>query len=288
MKASFALVAVGLLACGTPARSSQPFDTPPHPQIAKPLVPFSITFVANEGVLIQAGTQKILIDGLHRFYGEAYAVLPDDERAVAELAGVPFDAITTIVATHVHGDHFSADAVAAHLSYNKARPRFYGPPQVVEALKPKTSVSVHSQIQVVPWVVGDSHRFHERGVDIELLGLRHTYPEKHQDVENLGVLIRVAGITILHVGDADATHENFAPFSLPDLEIDFALLPTWFIGSEKARQVVADSIAPKRVIVFHLDPRSKQLASRLRAVMPSVLAGTNMMQRWSWDELSRF
>jgi L-ascorbate metabolism protein UlaG (beta-lactamase superfamily) len=284
-----ALIAIGLVACGSPARPSKPFAAPPAPVIAKPTVPFSITYVANNGVLIEAGTRKILIDGLHRFYGEAYAVLPDKERAIAELAGGRFADVNIIIATHEHGDHFSAEAVAAHLSYNKARPRFYGPPQVVAALKAKTPAGIHQQIEEIAWAPGESQRFHERGVDIELLGLRHTYPKKHEQVHNLGVLVRVAGITLLHVGDADATHANFAPFSLPKIGVDFALLPSWFVGSEESRKIVADSIAPRRVVALHIDPRKAEaIAARLRAAMPSLLAGTKMMQRWSWQELSRF
>jgi L-ascorbate metabolism protein UlaG (beta-lactamase superfamily) len=78
----------------------------------------SITFLANEGVLLSSGTKKVLIDALFLKYETGYAIPADSTRAALESARPPFDAVDLVLVTHRHGDHFHPAPVAAHLRAN--------------------------------------------------------------------------------------------------------------------------------------------------------------------------
>lgn len=94
----------------------------------------SITFLANEGVMLSSGTRKVLIDALFLKYETGYAVPADSTRAALERARPPFDAVDLILVTHRHGDHFHPAPVAAHLRAN-ARATLLTSRQVIDSLR---------------------------------------------------------------------------------------------------------------------------------------------------------
>src|SRR5687768_5309934 len=79
---------------------------------------FSITYIANEGVLISSGRKQVLIDGLHREYKPAYAFPPPDLLSSLELARPPYDEIDLVLVSHLHLDHFHPESVGLHLKNN--------------------------------------------------------------------------------------------------------------------------------------------------------------------------
>jgi len=73
---------------------------------ARPSAPAAlrVTYLANEGVLLEAGDTRVVIDGLHRHYKDLYATLPDRAREALESAVPPWDGIDLIVVSHRHRD----------------------------------------------------------------------------------------------------------------------------------------------------------------------------------------
>ena len=78
----------------------------------------TVTFLANEGVLLSAGNRKVLIDALFQEYRPMYALPPDSTRRALQAARPPFDGVDLILATHHHGDHYQPAQVAAHMRAN--------------------------------------------------------------------------------------------------------------------------------------------------------------------------
>src|SRR5687768_3392502 len=66
----------------------------------------TITFLANEGVMLSAGGKKVLIDGLFLKYQSGFALPADSTQRALQSARPPFDNVDLILATHRHGDHF--------------------------------------------------------------------------------------------------------------------------------------------------------------------------------------
>ena len=94
-----------------------------------------VTYIANEGFLIEVGSHKILIDAVFDDRTITYAHVPDEETlGLIKGSKTPFDEIDLMLVTHSHRDHFSVAPTLEHLEGNPAGILF-GPPQVVEVLR---------------------------------------------------------------------------------------------------------------------------------------------------------
>src|SRR5687767_5647765 len=135
----------------------------------------TITFLANEGVMLSSGTKKVLIDALFLKYETGYAVPADSTHAALELARPPFDAVDLVLVTHRHGDHFHPAPVAAHLRANP-RATLVTSRQVLDSLRagaPTHAVALAPRLVARTMAPGTRRRETVGGVAIELLGLPH-------------------------------------------------------------------------------------------------------------------
>jgi L-ascorbate metabolism protein UlaG (beta-lactamase superfamily) len=72
--------------------------------------------------------------------------------------------------------------------------------------------------------------------------------------KNLGLLVEIDGVKIVHLGDAEQMSANFEPHSLMSDAIDVALVPYWYFGSEAGSAIVTDWIRPRHVVAVHIQP----------------------------------
>jgi L-ascorbate metabolism protein UlaG (beta-lactamase superfamily) len=97
------LLAVSLAA----QQNNQPAPTDNAPQI---------TYVANEGFLIQAGGKKVLVDAL--FEGTKDYLAPSQELLTRMTEGSgPFADVDILLVTHPHDDHFNPKLVVGFLFF---------------------------------------------------------------------------------------------------------------------------------------------------------------------------
>jgi L-ascorbate metabolism protein UlaG (beta-lactamase superfamily) len=92
----------------------------------------TVTFVANEGVLLSSRSGKVLIDALFRSYKD-FVVPSDSLRQAMEAGRPPFDSVNLALATHWHGDHFEPRPVTAFLRANPGA-TFLASRQVLDSL----------------------------------------------------------------------------------------------------------------------------------------------------------
>jgi len=253
------------------------------PPAARPASGLTITFLANEGVLLSGGGQKVLIDGLFRAYGPEFALPPDSVRRPLEGGRAPFDAIDLILVTHRHGDHFHPGAVAAHLRANPAA-LFLAPTQVVDSLRrgsaggPALGARLHARALAFPArqseVVG--------GVRVELLGLPHGGSSRNRlEVEHLGYIVEIGGRRVLHVGDTGGGNDDFEAFRLDTARIDVALLPQWMVASRAGQQVIERWIKPRQVIAFHVGVADLSSGpAAVRAALPEARTFVHALERF--------
>lgn len=211
-----------------------------------------VQYLANEGFLIEGGGKKILIDALFGDGLSGYPAVPKGMREALESAQAPFDKVDLILATHYHGDHFNASAVARHLRANPST-RFLSTPQAVD----RVMRQVVGESQVLERLEGI---YPDRGetptktlgaVEVTLLRLHHGFGHR-PPVQNLGFLIRLGDFQILHIGDTEATVNDFEPFGLTSRNIDLALLPSWFLTYPKWKEAIREQIQPQRIGVMHM------------------------------------
>lgn len=243
----------------------------------------TITFLANEGVLLSSGTRKVLIDGLFRKYETGYALPADSTQAALERAQPPFDGVSLILVTHRHGDHFHPAPVAAHLRANP-RATLLTSQQVIDSLRGHlASDELRSpRIRARTTPPGTRRREIVDGVAVELLGLPHG-GRRHRHVEHLGYVVELGGRRILHVGDTDVSEATFAPFRLDTARIDVALLPAWMMTSEEGRHVIDRWIRPRQAVAFHVgSDDAVQTTRAVRAAMPQAITFSRSLDSRRW------
>lgn len=221
-----------------------------------------VRYVANAGMLVTVAGRRFLIDAPIRDGLPPYATSSPAEREALEKARPPYHDIDVILITHWHEDHFSPEAVAAHLS-NSARTILVSSPEVVERVRKVAPPAVVSRLRSELPPPGGVSQVMLIDVQVHVLRLRHN-PSRRLPEQHLGFLIGESR-AVLHVGDADPAADNFARLkSLP--AVDVAFLPFWFVSDDENRRMVEESIRPRRIIAMHLPPAdAAKVAATLKA-----------------------
>ena len=193
---------------------------------------------------------------------------PADERARLERARAPYDAVDAILITHWHEDHFSPEAVAAHLTQN-ARAVLVSSPEVVARVRAIAADLAVGRLRGILPAPGQSEAVTIGAVTVRVLRIRHN-PTRRLPEQHVGFFIGEAA-PVLHVGDADPAADNFV--LLRDLpKVDVALLPFWYLHDAASRRFVAESIVPRRIVGIHLPPADAAgVARTLREAGADVL-----------------
>ena len=243
----------------------------------------TITFLANEGVMLSSGGQKVLIDALFLKYGPEYAVPADSTQASLRRARDPFDSVNVVLVTHRHGDHFHPVPMAAHLRANPGATLLTSQ-QVIDSLRGQLSAEELRSPRIMSRTTAPGMRRRESvaGITVELLGLPHG-GTRHRIVEHLGYVVEIGGRRVLHVGDTDVSEANFAPFRLDTARIDVALIPTWAVTNDEGRRVIERWIRPKQVVAFHVGTDDADRAVRdVRSAMPNAVTFSKSLETRRW------
>jgi L-ascorbate metabolism protein UlaG (beta-lactamase superfamily) len=218
----------------------------------------TVRYVANAGVLVTIGNVRVLIDAPIRDGIAPYATSSAAERERLERALPPYDGIDAVLITHWHEDHFSPEAVAAHLAKNR-RAVVVSSPEVIERVRAVGTGVSDARLRAILPQPGASQLATIGGLPIRVLRLRHN-PARRLPEQHVGFLIG-NGPTVLHTGDADPQADNFA--LLRDLpRVELALVPYWFVLTEANRQFVSEAIRPRRIAAMHLPPADAEDVAR--------------------------
>lgn len=253
-----------LAVIGGCAEGGTPIESPPVVEI---------TWLANEGVLIAAGDRRVLIDA---FVSEPYSMYTHLSESVAQdvLAGVaPFAGVDLALASHVHRDHFQPEFAQAYFDVHRDTP-LLSSRQVVELVGPKENAEVRYPQP------GQSSHWSGAGITVEFLNLSHG-GGRFAGIHNLGHIIEIDGVRILHIGDAAMQPRNFEPYRLAERDLDVALIPYWYFSSEDGGRIVDEHLVADLRIAVHLpragaDTENVEVARRdERVEVPA-----QQMQRW--------
>lgn len=263
-------------ACGQVKKEPPPTDL----DVARAVPPgFVVRYVANMGVLISSGDKRVLIDAIHRKYKPAYVFPPPEMLSALESAMPPYDRIDLILVTHTHLDHFHPDSIALHLK-NDPKSVLVSSAQVIAEM-PK-SEEISARLKEVTPEVGKRTDLEINGIKVSLLGLRHVNAQ-HRSVQNLGYLVEIGGKRVLHVGDAELSAENFAPFRLEKEKIDVAILPQWFLDGPGGCDMVRKLIGAKHLIATHISSGyTDEVSARVKKNCPGADAFTKILEETSY------
>ncbi len=198
-----------------------------------------VTYLANEGVLVEGGGVRIVIDALFRDSMDPYARHAGDVQEQLETGGKPYDGVRLALATHFHLDHWDAGAVTRFL---RTHP---------DALFGSTEHGV----AMMPYDVRERARnlWPSTGTTstLEVAGAKVTaFPLEHGKTQNLGYRIALGGRTLAHFGDADPSEENLRRITAVE-SVDVLLVPFWWLREPKAVAFLKSTWKPGNIVAFH-------------------------------------
>jgi L-ascorbate metabolism protein UlaG (beta-lactamase superfamily) len=238
--------------------------------------PAKVTYIANEGFLIEAGGSKVLIDAIFNDETINYAHVPDRETLAAlEEAAAPFNDIDLILVTHSHRDHFAPEPVLSHLAANPEA-LLLAPTQAVEMLR----AGPDDRVVEINLDLHQSTEMDFGNIRIEAHRLRHSpymiqdprtgeRYNRHEGVENIAYWIEVGGFTLFHIGDAvlSGNLDYLATDRFPSRRLDIAFVE-FFDLSEETGELLTGRLPTDRIIFMHL-PREQErielLTTKLQA-----------------------
>ena len=215
-----------------------------------------VTYLGNEGFLIESAGKKVLIDALFKDKGQGFAA-PSPELMSRIIAGAgPFEDIDLLLVTHRDADHFDAELV---LTYLRQHPhvRLIAPKQVVDGMRGNPGFAeINPQIEEIAAVPGDARSLSVNKVALDVLCLLHAYSPAHPPTSsNLGFMVKLGGARFVHLGDA-FIEQNAA--TLQSISFEHKPVSVLFLNrddlSSTAQKVVADHIKPVRIVAMHLVP----------------------------------
>ena len=225
-----------------------------------------ITFLANEGFLIKGGGKSILMDAFIKdeYYG--YGNLPLDEYKNLVGGLSPFDGVQLALTSHVHLDHFQAPTATKFLQNNRGC-EFVSTEQVTLKIKELKDANVQNQMTSVWPDQGVIQPLKINDISIKVFRLRHANPRNYK-IQNLGFIVQLDGLKVLHVGDAESRLANFEGLKLPAQKIDVAILPYWMFGN---KNLVSAQIAAREYVAAHIPTgQVKQIKKQFATLHPGV------------------
>jgi L-ascorbate metabolism protein UlaG (beta-lactamase superfamily) len=245
-------------------------------------LPITVTYIANEGFLIEAAGKKVLIDALFDGGQPDYMVPSPELLGQIETGKGPFAAVDLILATHVHGDHFSPAII---LRYLRAHPRchFAAHKQVVDTIRGDRSFpDVRKQVHELDLLTGVRGQVALEGITVDALCLNDGAPQR--EVKNLVFLVDMGGARFLHMGDAFLwDRQNDIPLDAYPFErahIDLLFLNQYDRGPARTRDLIANRIKPSHLVIMHIGPGEFAAASqKLHASFPLATLFEKPMER---------
>src|SRR5688572_15010699 len=238
---------------------------------AREPVALELVYLANEGFLARVGEHSLVIDAFVTEPYGGYASVPEELFAqLLALAG-PFAGLDLVLASHVHPDHFQPKAATRFRTAHPALP-FVTSPQVLGALEQESADAIGETCRALLPEPAERVAETAGGIRLELIRLPHTGGTRTASVENLGHLIDLGGVRLLHVGDADVARDELAAYRLAEKGIDVALVPYWWLGDAADLAKVRERIGAKHLVAVHVP--TAEVASektRLAALDPAIL-----------------
>jgi len=227
-----------------------------------------IRYLANEGVMVTHGDTKILFDPLYQNSYDTYQMVPDEVRNAIFAGDAPYDGVDAVFVSHHHGDHFSAEDMLRLLK-SQTDTRLYAPAQAVAAIRQITSADdevIFERVVGLDLEYGDTPvSIDANQLTVEAAYIPHSgWPTARTDVQNIAFRITLEGQrTVLHMGDADArmVHFNAEEDYWQDRNVDLALPPYWFFGSEAGLEILNDQIGVTRSIGIHVPANFSDVAN---------------------------
>jgi len=217
-----------------------------------------ITYLANEGVLLACGNDKLLIDALLRDSLDDYVRHSPEVQRKLEGGQPPFDGVELALATHFHLDHWDAGAIS-HFLRNSPQALFASTPQAT-AMMP---YSQRAQVRALWPDPGKSEELQRGNVKVRAFRL------DHGQTQNLAYRVTICGREVYHLGDAEGSPEDLAALhgvGPPDI----LLTPFWWLLSKPSVGFLTHDWKPRQIVAMHFGSSSAKDAEKVQRDWPKA------------------
>jgi len=174
-----------------------------------------ITYISNEGFMIEYNNKCILVDAIHRGEYPPYDLISAEILKKMQNASPPFDKVDLILVTHHHYDHYDPYSTILHLK-NNPKAILISTDYVISSLEEhfqEVYLDIEDQIRSYSIEPDSKISLEFNGIKLRILGLPHAeylvkneetgkYYNIHETVQHLAFLVEIAEKKILHIGDA--------------------------------------------------------------------------------------
>jgi L-ascorbate metabolism protein UlaG (beta-lactamase superfamily) len=166
----------------------------------------------------------------------------------------PFNKVHLMLITHDHGDHFNDSMVVKYLNYNPNN-ILIAPSSVTKVILEHPDYKKNKN-QIVKIDIVNQGKIDTiiQGIRIKSFLLQH---DNRPEIENIGYLIDMNGIKILHTGDCTGSDTlQLKNLQLINENIDIAFLNFYgFWRDKKSRDFLMNYINPKNIVLIHIPPK---------------------------------
>lgn len=242
-----------LIAAAATAQSAQALTTDKKNSHAR-LEPLQLTYIANEGVMVSAGSKKAMIDALFKQSVEQYRA-PSPEIIDKIMKGEPpYDGIDLLMVTHNHPDHFDPLMVARYME-TFTKTVLLAPADAAEELR-KAAVNwdkIASRVAAFDLKPANKEQRVLDGIPVTAMRTKHS-----GDLEspmNFMYLFELDGWRIFHEGDSPGKIDDYRHFGLGNTTVHLALVHFWFPLEPGCAAFLQETLKPEHIALMHLPIR---------------------------------
>lgn len=217
------------------------------------------TYLANEGVMVEAGEYKVLFDPFfHNNYG-SYQLVPETILAAIMSNTSPYNDIDAIFVSHSHGDHFAAKDMLNYLQkYSSVQ--LIAPIQAIDKMSPLAGFDqIQKQLTSIALEYGDKPlSLVVDNIEIDAVRIPHAGWPGRAEISNIVYRVSLLNgdlsATYVHMGDADPKDEHFRPYASfwQQEKPDIAFPPYWFFLTIQGNYILDKHVNAGKNIAVHV------------------------------------
>ncbi len=242
----------------------------------------TITYLGNEGVLIQNGESKVLIDGLFDEYNLRFHAPDANLMTKIMTQTAPYNGVDLILVTHAHRDHFNAQIAVDYLMANKSA-LLVAPPQAIDSMQQYSDsfAKIKDRVNSFPWKKG------WRQAAFGDITVRTTYMlhagKSNKYIQNAIYIVNIGDKQVIHLGDTQMERDHFDNLRLEYEDFDAAIVPFWYLTSVYGASLVNKFMHSKEVIGVHFPVKGFESSiSKVQENFPNAVLFNDIGQKVSF------